>query len=65
MRYNRELCRKYGVDEYGFPMIPVKYSNMKIARIMSGECPWDFPYHSCRNYDNKKSWKKYRKTQWR
>jgi hypothetical protein len=70
MRFNKKLCKLFTTDEYGYPMIPVKYSNTMISRYWNQGyvCTWDFPHHNSGIYaprSSKKCWKMYRKHQWR
>jgi hypothetical protein len=74
MKKYKQFKKAFGVDDYGFPMIPKKYSNVKISRIKNtdkvGGCPYCFPHGiDCTNstYLNQfnKNWKRYRKTQYK
>jgi hypothetical protein len=72
MRTNRLIERYFDVDEYGFAMVPPKYSNVRIARFMHGEemgCSFCFPHgqdtHNSKYSKNRNNWKYHRKTQWR
>ena len=66
------LHRAFGVDEHGFPLIPVPYSNIQLARLEFGEnagCSWCFPHgfevYNARELKESRSWKRHRRTQYR
>lgn len=66
------LADRFGRDEYGLVALPQKMSNVMVSRTFAetrGECGWCFP-HGFENHNstwskNQRSWKKYRKTQYR
>jgi hypothetical protein len=68
----KSLIKNFGKDEYGFAIIPNKYSNVKISRSINtsktGECSYCFPHGietSNSNYKNfQKNWKKFRNKQY-
>ena len=65
--------KAFGIDEEGSPLIPPKFSNVKMSRIHNyekmGGCPYCFPHgHETVNSrwnNQERSWKRHRKTQWR
>lgn len=69
----RKLKNAFGADEYGFPMIPKKYSNVKISRLLKtddvGGCTWCFPHgielKNSAASKIQKNWKSYRKKQYK
>lgn len=73
MRRYKQYRKAFGVDEFGFPMIPKKYSNVRVSRLKNfekvGGCSYCFPHgFECTNstVDNiQKSWKNYRKKQYK
>jgi len=73
MRRKKQYRKAFGIDEYGFPTIPSKYSNIKISRIKNfkkmGGCDHCFPHGiECTNSavsKVQKSWKQYRKKQYK
>jgi len=70
--HNNVLARRFGVMEDGMVDLPVKISNVRISRILAehrGECGYCFP-HGFENSNSRwkkdiRSWKRYRKTQYR
>jgi hypothetical protein len=66
------LKKKFGLNEEGFADIPVKYSNVKISRLINGEdmgCTYCFP-HGQDTINSKwgkgtRSWKLYRDNRWK
>lgn len=73
MKAKRKLSKAFGVDEYGFPDIPRKASNVKISRIINSEarggCAYCFPHgvdlNNAHFIKYQRNWKKYRKFQWK
>lgn len=70
----KQFKKAFGVDEYGFPMVPNKYSNIKISRIINfekmGGCDYCFPHGiECTNSSYQKqfikNWKRYRRKQYK
>jgi hypothetical protein len=66
------LRRAYGVNDYGFADLPTKVSGTTISRLLVGQwmgCTWCFPHGweviNSTGSKRQRSWKKYRKTQWR
>lgn len=65
--------RQFGVDEFGFTLIPSKFSNVKVSRIYNtdktGGCSYCFPHGiECNNSSHRNSernWKSHRNNQWR
>lgn len=63
----------FGVDEFGFSQIPVKFSNIKISRIHftheRGGCPFCFPHgmetNNSTELNVQRNWKKQRKRQYK
>jgi hypothetical protein len=66
-----EFVSKFGIDEYGFTMIPAKYSNVQISRYVHAKlnCTYCFPHgiDTINNHwhNQQRSWKTYRKTQYK
>jgi len=66
------LRKIFGVDEYGFPDIPKRISNVLIARIIHheerGGCSICFPHGidttNATWKKNRQSWKNHRRTQY-
>lgn len=67
----RNLRRKFGVNEYGFVDFPIKISGTTLRRIENDMgCCFCFPHGwECYNSTGKKArnrnWKRYRRRQWR
>ena len=66
------LHKAFGVDEHGFPLIPVRYSNLRLTRLEFGEnagCSRGFPHgfevYNARELKETRSWKRHRRTQYR
>lgn|GEM_PF-469029 len=67
------IRRGFGVDEQGWPLLPAKISNVILARLEHaadrGGCGYCFPHRfettnaTCKK--NRRSWKNYRKTQYK
>lgn len=63
----------FGVDEYGFTLLPTKISNVQISRHTVcrelGYCERCFPHgwetKNSHGANTQRSWKKHRKTQWK
>ena len=72
MKEKKCYVNAFGINEYGEVDFPRKMSNVKVSRIEWGEingCSWCFP-HGFETYNstiskNRKSWKFYRKNQFR
>jgi len=72
MKDRKRRVREFGKDEYGFSMLPVKYSNTKISRIdntdKTGGCSFCFPHgieSTNSTWSNfQRSWKCFRKHQY-
>lgn len=72
MKRNKSLKQAFGTDEYGLIDFPEKISNVQISRILYGDemgCSWCFS-HGLETINAKqdkfqRTWKKYRKTQWK
>jgi hypothetical protein len=70
---NKKLFKyAFGLNEYEFVDFPCKFSNIKIARLVYGNlmgCSWCFPHgwetSNSRISKNRRSWKYYRKRQWK
>lgn len=65
------LQKTFGKDEYGFALLPKKYSNVKISRIFNGwesGCSWCFPHgietKNATARKRKRNWKCKRETQY-
>ncbi|WP_445946225.1 hypothetical protein [Shewanella sp.] len=72
MKKEGRLIRFYGTSHAGLAALPHKISGRQISRICVGEemgCAHCFPHgiDTINNYQTKeqRSWKKYRKSQWR
>lgn len=68
----REFVRRYGVNKAGLVDLPVKISNVRVERVFAegmGECGRCFPHgfetSNASSKKNRRSWKHYRKTQYR
>lgn len=66
----RRATKMLGIDEYGFLRLPVKYSNVKLSRLINdrgrGYAP-DFPHgedvENSRWLNVQRNWKRHRKAQ--
>ncbi len=73
MKTRRYLHELFGTDEYGLPDLPVKVSGIKITRAIqvadAGVCTFCFPHgpetKNSKWHNQLRSWKKYRKTQYK
>lgn len=72
MKEKKVFIKAFGLNEFGYLDVPRKMSNVKIERLELGElmgCSWCFPHGfettnaSC--FKNRKSWKFYRKKQYK
>lgn len=69
----KQLKKAFGINEYGMPDIPVRFSGVKISRITKvnkvGGCSFCFPHGidliNSRDSKFQRSWKKHRKNQYR
>ena len=68
----RVFKKAFGEDEYGFALIPIHFSNVQLARLEWGEymgCSRCFPHGfetvNARHKKIQRSWKQFRKTQYR
>ena len=72
MKKEESLIKAYGKNEAGLADMPKKVSNNFVSRIINGNesgCPFCFP-HGYETYNShyknyQRTWKKYRKTQWK
>ena len=72
MKKNKSLKQAFGINEYELIDFPKKISNVQVSRILNGNemgCSWCFP-HGFETINSKqdkfqRTWKKYRKTQWK
>lgn len=72
MKDQKRSKKAFGVNEYGFVNYPPKVSNVKVARVLYGierGCEYCFPHGfettNATVAKNRRSWKFYRKYQWR
>ena len=71
MKDRKRLTKRFGKDEYGFALIPTKFSNVKISRFENvdkvGGCTYCFPHGielTNSTYENlQKNWKRFRHKQ--
>ena len=71
-RHNALLAKAFGVSDEGFPDLPARMSNVRMARLIHGEargCSFCFPHgHEVSNskwMKDLRCWKRYRGTQYR
>jgi hypothetical protein len=72
-RKAKRMQQAFGKDDFGIAVLPKKLSNVKVSRInnfdLMGGCPFCFPHGiECINskFSNQnRSWKRYRRTQWK
>jgi len=70
-KVNKDAVGKVFGWEDGFPLVPAKYSGVKISRIIHGEemgCTWCFPHgrDTINNHyqNSQRCWKRHKKTQY-
>ncbi|HAA16783.1 MAG TPA: phosphate ABC transporter substrate-binding protein [Cytophagales bacterium] len=70
--HHRRLRKAFGLNEYDFPDLPVKMSNVQHSRLLYGNrmgCSFCFPHGwetvNATVIKNRRSWKHHRDTQWK
>ncbi len=65
----KKLFKKFGRNKFNLPDIPEKISNVKISRILNATCTYCFPHGIEENNSHlrnrQRTWKKYRKKQYK
>ncbi|MBL0741432.1 hypothetical protein [Chryseolinea lacunae] len=72
MKKQKQMRDAFGVNEFGLVDLPIKISNVRVARIAYGDergCSYCFP-HGCETSNAKidncqKNWKRFRKSKWK
>jgi hypothetical protein len=71
MKRKKQLQKAFGMNASKVILLPVKISNIKVARILhcKRECRYCFPhgYETSNSTikNRQRSWKKFRKTKWK
>ncbi len=72
MKKNKTMKQTFGINEYGCIDFPKKISGVQISRIVYGNelgCSHCFPHGfeliNAKHTKFQRSWKKYRRTQWK